>query len=341
MYPGSHLNTPPPPSQFRRPWSPDPYDPLPSNIARQQSHDHNPTYDYLQHPQMDSQHRQQRREGSDVSVEALDLADYSRTLHARESVDPYPPFNSQPSFPLRALASRDSTQPTRVPTITSNATSFPSSSRNTSRRPFSLPPPSAHGNNTFLSRSRSPQLAQPQAQSVESEIDVSRFPVWSRNWYTSSNPVSGLNSPPDIYTPLPVSHLPTNQSPFDPGYKHREGLADFPSPDEYYNAPASFGHDSSRDLLPWSTDPLESTPIDSAVKEDRMRMLEREFGAQNKSKNLQDGLDESGNPIIGSVDENGRLVTQGPKKRIVLRMLQIILTLTAGVPSIYAALVGP
>jgi hypothetical protein len=70
-------------------------------------------------------------------------------------------------------------------------------------------------------------------------------------------------------------------------------------------------------------------------------MLEREFGAQNKSKNLQDGLDESGNPIIGSVDENGRLVTQGPKKRIVLRMLQIILTLTAGVPSIYAALVGP
>jgi hypothetical protein len=79
------------------------------------------------------------------------------------------------------------------------------------------------------------------------------------------------------------------------------------------------------------------------VKEERMRMLEREFGAQSEPKSRSDaydGLDENGKPLIGSVDHKGRLVTEGPKKRIALRMLQIILTLTAGVPSIYAALVS-
>ena len=329
MYPDSHLNTLPPPSQFRRPWSPDPYDPLSSNTASNSQRNSDSTYD---HPH----YRRQQREGSDASVEALDLADYSSTLRARAFGDPHPPFNALPSLHLQPL----SIQPPRIPDIVSNAPSFPSSSRHPSRRPFSLPPSSVHSNTTFSHSSRSPQPVQSQARTVESEIDVSRFPVWSRNWYTSSNPISGLNSPPDIYPPLPVSHLPTNQSPFDPGYKHKEGLADLPSPDEFYSAPPSFDHNSSRDLLPWNNDPLESTPIDPSVKEERLRMLEREFGAQNKSKNFQDGLDENGDPVIGSVDEAGSLVTQGPTKRKALRVLQIILTLTAGVPSIYAALVG-
>jgi hypothetical protein len=332
----SHLSAP-----FRRPWSPDPYDPLPSNTAsnsqRQQSNNQHFSYDYLQYPQ-------QRREGSDISIEALDLADYAKTLRdARDSGDPHPPFSLLPSFPLRDLANRDSIHPSsasRVPTVISDPPSFPSPS---SRRPLSLPPPSVQISTPFS--------RQPQAQSVEAEIDVARFPVWSRNWYTSTNSVSRLNSPPDIYTPLPVSHLSphthTHQSFFDPGYKQKDGPSGiFPSADEHYSAPASsFGHDSSRDYLPWRNDHLDNnTTINPSVKEERMRMLEREFGAQSKSKNRSNiwaGLDENGEPIIGSVDEKGRLVTQGPKKRMALRVLQIILTLTAGVPSIYAALVSP
>lgn len=248
----------------RRPWSPDPYDPLPSI-----THVHH-----------------SRQDPSDVSVEALDLA-------------------AEPVSPL--------------PTV-------PSSSRYHSRRHFSLPPPS---DTTF---------ARP-VQSVDSEIDISRFPVWSRDWYTSTKSIPRLNSPPDIYTPLPVSqfNFSANPSPFDLAYKHKEG----PSVYEHLSSP--FAHDASRDILPWSSDPSNNgTPLDASVKEERIRMLEHEFGPQNKSKshsNIQDGLDENGNPVIGSVDEKGKLVTQGPKKRIALRVLQIFLTLAAGVPSIYAALV--
>lgn len=250
----------------RRPWSPDPYDPLPSI-----THVHH-----------------SRQDPSDVSVEALDLA-------------------AEPVSPL--------------PTV-------PSSSRYHSRRHFSLPPPS---DTTF---------ARP-VQSVDSEIDISRFPVWSRDWYTSTKSIPRLNSPPDIYTPLPVSqfNFSANPSPFDLAYKHKEG----PSVYEHLSSP--FAHDASRDILPWSSDPSNNgTPLDASVKEERIRMLEHEFGPQNKSKshsNIQDGLDENGNPVIGSVDEKGKLVTQGPKKRIALRVLQIFLTLAAGVPSIYAALVSP
>ena len=107
---------------------------------------------------------------------------------------------------------------------------------------------------------------------------------------------------------------------------------------------SSLGHDFTRNILPWSNDPLDdnSSPVDSSVKEERMRMLEREFGAQSKySPSDERDLDENGNPRIGSVDKDGNLVTQGPIKRIVIRVLQIVLALTAGVPSIYAALVSP
>ena len=66
-------------------------------------------------------------------------------------------------------------------------------------------------------------------------------------------------------------------------------------------------------------------------------MLEREFGTTKARSS--DFLDERGKPLIGTVDAKGNLVTQGPKKRFVLRMVQIFLAGTAAVPSIYAAIV--
>lgn len=346
MYSDSPLNTPPPTSQFRRPWSPDPYDPLPSSSVRspqrRQSNNHNSAHDYSQYPQTNFQHWQQQREGSDVSVEALDLADYSRILRARESDDQYPPLIS-PFVPVRALASHDSIQPSSL--VGTDAPSVPSSSRSPARRPFSLSLPSIHPSTSSAHYRRSPHPVQPQARSVESEINVSDFPAWSRNWYKTSNSVPMLNSPPDIYTPLPASHLTpaTIHSPSDPRYGREHSADVFRPGNEYHSIPtSSLGHDNTRNLLPWSNDPLQddNAPVDPSVKEERMRMLEREFGNRHETKNAYDGLDENGNPLIGSVDQKGRLVTDGPKKRIALRMLQIILTLTAGVPSIYAALVS-
>lgn len=70
-------------------------------------------------------------------------------------------------------------------------------------------------------------------------------------------------------------------------------------------------------------------------------MLEREFGPNAKSKRSSGNsfVDENGKPLVGTVNEKGQLVTQGPKKRIAVRVFQMILALGAAIPSIYAALV--
>lgn len=72
-------------------------------------------------------------------------------------------------------------------------------------------------------------------------------------------------------------------------------------------------------------------------------MLEREFGpnsSKGKGKAQGDFVDENGKPLIGTVDAKGNLVTQGPKKRVAMRVLQILFALGAGVPAIYAAVVS-
>jgi len=104
----------------------------------------------------------------------------------------------------------------------------------------------------------------------------------------------------------------------------------------------SYGHESTRDLLPWSSDPPEYGPsIDDNLKAERIRMLEREFGpnarsSKNPSKN-DDFLDENGKPLVGTVDSKGNLVTGGPKKRTMTRVMQILCAMLAAIPSIYAA----
>lgn len=74
-----------------------------------------------------------------------------------------------------------------------------------------------------------------------------------------------------------------------------------------------------------------------------MRMLEKEFGRDAKPKSRDgksDFVDEDGKPLVGTVDSKGSLVTQGPKMRITMRVLQIMLATAAAIPSIYAALVS-
>jgi hypothetical protein len=66
-------------------------------------------------------------------------------------------------------------------------------------------------------------------------------------------------------------------------------------------------------------------------------MLEREFGAKAHGGEGK-FADADGQPIVGSVDARGKLITEGPKKRVATRAVQILLTLAAAIPSIYAAL---
>ncbi|KAF6763785.1 hypothetical protein DFP72DRAFT_1136519 [Ephemerocybe angulata] len=243
----NNLDSPPPRSQFlpssygrqyTRPWSPDPYDPIPSTpgaggfssgsrdtfnrLQRDQpphrrggyngSHldDFVEEYPHLPSDEFPVLHAKPKREASEVSVEALDLADYARTLRTRKAEDPYPAFpfadsslNSSkkevhqrayqprnpdhPSSSYPAIVTRGLTQ-SSMNTLTtsihetprSNVTvPLPANGRTygrSSRRPYSLPN-SPHGS--------TPQLGRRQPQ-PEDEIDISQFPAWSRNWYNNS-----------------------------------------------------------------------------------------------------------------------------------------------------------
>lgn len=372
MYSHSDLDSAPPQSQFRRPWSPELNVPSSSN---------NNTFRELQRERYGRQNqqdlrsretsppRQSRREASDVSVEALDLADYARTLRIRQAEDPYPPFpseirqqnsNAPSSFPLLIPGAVSSdylplaTPPlvSRGPTLSSNTThhSYSFTPRSL-RRPFSLPPvplSSPYAGSSLAHLNGGPGVHYPNSHLASSEgIDISRFPKWSRNWYNAQNPSANLGNPgpeldADIYTPLPPSQFQsarTRKSIFDPGY-----VQDSYNPYEFPQPSLPSVTRSSREVLPWSNDPAEYGPtLDPVLKEERMRMLEREFGdkAKNNGKNSGNALvDEDGKPLLGTIDEKGHLVTVGPRRRVVLRVLQVMLAAAACIPAIYAALVS-
>ncbi|KIL65668.1 hypothetical protein M378DRAFT_76454 [Amanita muscaria Koide BX008] len=69
-------------------------------------------------------------------------------------------------------------------------------------------------------------------------------------------------------------------------------------------------------------------------------MLERHFGQKAKPTAQSAYIDENGKPLVGTVgvDSKDYIVTEGPIKRTAFPVLQIVLALVAGGPSIYAAL---
>jgi hypothetical protein len=70
---------------------------------------------------------------------------------------------------------------------------------------------------------------------------------------------------------------------------------------------------------------------------DRIKLLEREFAPLQSGRR---GRVEPSETNIGSVDEKGHLITEGPKKRKFVRWMQGIFVLAAGGTSIYGALVS-
>jgi hypothetical protein len=64
-------------------------------------------------------------------------------------------------------------------------------------------------------------------------------------------------------------------------------------------------------------------------------MLQREFGSKVNNRTGGEEL------VIGSVDQKGNLITQGPKKRAVVRIAEGLLALGSGASAIYAAVVRP
>ncbi|KAI1794618.1 hypothetical protein LXA43DRAFT_883513 [Ganoderma leucocontextum] len=335
-YPDHWLESPPPPSRFRRPWSPDPYDPLPTS-SDLRTRDQNPYQSVGQWAV------ERRREPSEVSVEALDLADYARTLDRNNHFNPHspqqPPFRPYDPYPPsprsnRPLARTDSLRP---PSLTSASASSSQSYRSPMRRPFSLPPPSSYPGYSQGSHTSQPSRPRhdPHIVSPDSEIDIAQFPSFARGWYNRDH-ANPLSPPGSSHGHGGDDGIKRN--PFDPSYTlDRDPFLDpyHPSPPSSYPYGSSHGHNSrsSRDqnLVPWSADP-DGRPVDPEVKEERMRMLEREFGKNAKNADEPERT-------VGSVDPQGKLITEGPKKRLAVRCIQVFLALTAAISSIYSGLV--
>lgn len=314
MYSDYRLDTPPPNSRFRRPWSPDPHDPFPSARQNQTS----------------------RRESSDVSVEALDLADYARTLRRNPISQPH--FRPNDPYLHSPQAIRPFSQESlHSPSLMSpgGTLSTASSSRSPALRPYSLPPLSEvphsfnHGyspqNETAMPGDyRSPHPQQDQ----ETEVDIGNFPAFSRHWYKDHRPLS--QSPPNPYQSIPRDE---GFSPFDPSFPtHNYHSSDKIALSEPGYPLSSESH--SRTVLPWANEAQDqSMAVHDEVKQERLRMLEREFAGIGKPGNTED------DNLIGSADQRGRLITEGPKKRLANRWLQVILTSGAAISVIYASVV--
>ncbi|KAI0320115.1 hypothetical protein OF83DRAFT_1169624 [Amylostereum chailletii] len=334
-----HPNSSTPPRP--RPWSPDPADTLPSLHSLQQNDNRFP-----------SRHHSSRPQAEDPSVDALDLADYANTLHRNAGPSysyphPHRPYLEYPPSPPPtrpfSVASRDSLQApslTSSPDTLSSQSPIPSyPSRSRSHRPFSLPPsiptasypsirtpPDQSPYSPIFADSRPSFDRLPDDPSApRSEIDIGHFPAWSRSWY--ANGAKGIrSSKQDLEQP---AFFDPTFSPDDFSPRYSSGQ---------FDPLTGASHASSRDVLPWSNaDPYDrGMPLDGELKEERMRMLEREFGANSVGR--VSGKEEDAENVVGSVDAKGKLVTQGPKKRLAVRVLEVILTLAIAASSIYGAL---
>lgn len=339
--------------------------------------------EYDEYANYRSQARRQRREASDISVEALDLADYALTLRRPEvaqndvysyatpqqpwmpvtSITPHPrsPNNhhrafSPPSLPYPSLAA--SNPPDRPfsalsrstmmapPSLVSNGTTSHSSHTNTTnpnyplRRPFSLPADYNRGPAIFNSHSPPPPSARGvgtgrriQLDTMEMDYgvpnaDVSSFPPWARKWYAHETDTTKGVSPVAKGKRTELPRSPVEDEIFGP-----------------YIPPSATASQRDLGLLPWAVghtndDPVQAAAIPDNVKEERIRMLEKEFGDRGPGRGSKQLHGESEH-VIGSVDDKGHLVTAGPRRRTALRWLQAIVALGAAGSGIYGALVCP
>ncbi|THH07293.1 hypothetical protein EW145_g3474 [Phellinidium pouzarii] len=304
MYSPHRLESPPPAPYFRRPWSP----------LELESYGHGAA-------------QRQRREASDASFEALDLADYAMTLPQRDNIHTRY-FSQDPQYPQYPA-----TPPRSFSLASRNLYLFPPSLVSGGSSSSHLPSPRL---NTPIHRPLSPRLPHSSVSAdtgyahnyswiandytEEDEADLTTFPEWSKNWYKSQNP----------------HHMNTSNSPLDPILSYDPAFISSPHGSLKCSSQPYFSTNGShRNLLPWSAeDERLGVHITPEMKVERLRLLEREFGADN----MKEGNWHDGTQVIGSVNANGNIVTVGPKKRIIIRWTQGTFALGAAIASLYSAL---
>ncbi|KAG8920283.1 hypothetical protein FRC01_000841, partial [Tulasnella sp. 417] len=165
------------------------------------------------------------------------------------------------------------------------------------------------------------------------DYDIRRFPKWSRDWYSNTLNGTTKNDAPTFPNTGPqesdLGVWPPQAAPTYPTY---------PYSSQY---PQSSTQDvNSGSTLPWGNSASHLTNPDDqpqyvsdSVKEERMRMLEREFG--NKNGKGKEKMDDG--TQIGSVDGQGVLIPSGPRRRTAARWTQTILACGGAAAGIYGA----
>ncbi|TRM62571.1 hypothetical protein BD626DRAFT_497819 [Schizophyllum amplum] len=113
-----------------------------------------------------------------------------------------------------------------------------------------------------------------------------------------------------------------------------------------YGPARSYGHGvDGSPVLPWGNNDADHATIADELKEERVRMLEERFATDPTSTSRSEPDDSgeyrdstTGALIPGTVDRQGDLVTNGPKKRLAVRVLQLLLAIGAAIPGIWAAI---
>ncbi|KAG8861990.1 hypothetical protein FRB96_002433 [Tulasnella sp. 330] len=324
--------------------------------------------------------RRGRQEPSDISVEALDLADYANEFSYRK---PFPEFKRQSDlargtpvanqvatndytrYPQSFAASPhhslpqalDDAPPRERPfsaqsrrsrgTVESGRTSLGPPPSFVSARERLTPPSSQHSHSGSprsakktrkepKSRTRHMSLPpvfiepgdiMPNTQPTSTTLNVSEFPKWSRGWYDlSSRPCATVtpSSLPDPYNETDLGVWPSQAAPLSTHAAISAGTG----------SALPWGHTVSH---PGHTLQMSEPPqyVPDSVREERMRMLEKEFGRDN-GKGKHPFIEGQG--MIGSVDANGSLITDGPRARTTVRVMQSLLALIAAVSGIYGAM---
>jgi hypothetical protein len=98
----------------------------------------------------------------------------------------------------------------------------------------------------------------------------------------------------------------------------------------------AYGDNPSIPSLP----PSYTSPMHLERKADRLRMLEAEFApkADDKLAGMDVCDDDDQELRVGAVDANGRLISPGPRRRKVLRILQVVILLATSATILYGLL---
>lgn len=169
------------------------------------------------------------------------------------------------------------------------------------------------------------------------DYDVTRFPKWSRDWY--SNTPNGTKKNTGTTFPMVANNEPQEA---DLGIWPPQAAPTYPTYPYSSQSPQSSAHDvGAPSPVPWGSSASHLTNPDGlpqyvpdTVKEERMRMLEREFG--NKNGKGKERIDDG--TQVGSVDDEGALITSGPRRRSAVRWTQTILACGGAAAGIYGAL---